>query len=120
VIDRDPEVSLTRQAELLGTSRGSVYYAQRPVPDSGLTLMRRIDELHLGHPFMGARLRRDTLDREGFRVGRRHMATLMAHMGIEALYRRPRTRQKHPAYKVYSYLLRGIRAWTAKPRMRST
>lgn len=94
--------------ELLGISRGSAYYAQRPVPDSDLTLMRRIDELHLGYPFMGARLLRDTLNREGFRVGRRHVATLMARMGIEALYRRPRTSQKHPAHKVYSYLLRGL------------
>jgi putative transposase len=108
MIDRDHEVSLTRQAELLGISRGSAYYAQRPVPDSDLTLMRRIDKLHLGYPFMGARLLRDTLNREGFRVGRRHVATLMARMGIEALYRRPRTSQKHPAHKVYSYLLRGL------------
>lgn len=107
MIDRDHEVSLTRQAELLGISRGSAYYAQRPVPDSDLTLMRRIDELHLGYPFMGARLLRDTLNREGFRVGRRHVATLMARMGIEALYRRPRTSQTHPAH-IYSYLLRGL------------
>jgi len=108
MIDRDHEVSLTRQAELLGISRGSAYYAQRSVPDSDLTLMRRIDELHLEHPFMGARLLRDTLNREGFRVGRRHVVTLMARMGIEALYRRPRTSQKHPAHKVYPYWLRGL------------
>ncbi len=50
---------------------------------------------------MGARLLRDTLNREGFRVGHRPVATLMVCMGIEALYRRPRTRQKHPAHKVY-------------------
>ena len=79
MIDRDHEVSLTRQAELLGISRGSAYYAQRPVPDSDLTLMRRIDELHLGYPFMGARLLRDTLNREGFRVGRRHVASRHGH-----------------------------------------
>jgi putative transposase len=108
MIDRDHEVSLARQAELLGISRGSAYYVPKPVPDSDLALMRRIDELHLEHPFMGARLLRDTLNREGLRVGRRHVATLMARMGIEALYRRPRTTQKHPAHKVYPYLLRGL------------
>lgn len=108
MINRDHEVSLTRQAELLGISRGSTYYAPRPVPDSDLALMRRIDELHLEHPFMGTRLLRDTLNREGFRVGHRHVATLMARMGIEALYRRPKTSQKHPAHKVYPYLLRGL------------
>lgn len=108
MIDRDHDVSLTRQAELLGISRGSAYYVPKPVPDSDLALMRRIDELHLEHPFMGARLLRDTLNREGFRVGRRHVATLMARMGIEALYRRPKTTQKHPSHKVYPYLLRGL------------
>lgn len=108
MIDRDHEVSLARQAELLGISRGSAYYLPRPVPDSDLALMRRIDELHLEHPFMGARLLRDTLNREGFRAGRRHVATLMARMGIQALYRRPRTSQKHPGHKVYPYLLRGL------------
>ena len=76
MIDRDHEVSLTRQAELLGISRGSAYYLPRPVPDSDLALMRRIDELHLEHPFMGPRLLRGTLNREGFRVVRRHVATL--------------------------------------------
>lgn len=108
MIDRDHEVSLARQAELLGISRGSAYYLPRPVPDSDLALMRRIDELHLEHPFMGARLLRDTLNREGFRARRRHVATLMARMGIQALYRRPRTSQKHPGHKVYPYLLRGL------------
>jgi putative transposase len=32
---------------------------------------------------------RDLLAREGFNVGRRHVGTLMAKMGIEALYRKP-------------------------------
>jgi putative transposase len=41
MIDRDPEVSIARQAELLGISRGSIYYAPRAVPESGLRLMRR-------------------------------------------------------------------------------
>lgn len=108
MIDRTHALPVTRQAELLGISRGSAYYVPRPVPDSDLALMRRIDELHLEYPFMGARLLRDTLNREGFRVGRRHVTTVMERMGIEALYRRPRTSQKHPAHKVYPYLLHGL------------
>ena len=108
MIDRNHDLSLTRQAELLGISRGSYYYAPRPVPDSDLKLMRRIDELHLEHPFMGARRRRDLLNREGFQVGRRHVSTLMALMGVEALYPRPDTSRRHPAHPVYPYLLRGL------------
>lgn len=55
--------------------------------DTDLALMRRIDELHLEHPFMGARMLRDQLNREGRHVGRRHIRTLMLRMGIEALGR---------------------------------
>ena len=55
VIDRSRTLSITRQSELLGVSRGSVYYVRKPVPEFDLKLMRRIDELHLEYPFMGAR-----------------------------------------------------------------
>ena len=108
MIDRTHELPITRQAELLGISRASVYYLPRPVSEADLALMRRIDALHLEHPFMGARMLRDALHREGFQVGRKHVATLMARMGVEPLYRRPRTTRKHPGHEVYPYLLRGM------------
>jgi putative transposase len=73
MIDRDHDLPITRQAELLAISRGSVYYLPRPVSDADLALMRRIDELHLEHPFMGARMLRAQLHREGVHVGRRHI-----------------------------------------------
>ena len=34
--------------------------------------------------------------------------TLMLRMGIEALYRRPRTTKPEPGHKIYPYLLRGM------------
>src|SRR5207249_5135051 len=40
--------------------------------------------------------------------GRRHVTTLMKRMGIEALYRRPRTTKPEPGHKIYPYLLRGM------------
>jgi len=92
---------------LLEISRGSVYYRPKPVSEEDLALMRQIDELHLEHPFMGARMLRDQLSRMGFKVGRKHVSTLMKKMGIEALYRKPRTSKKHPEHAVYPYLLRG-------------
>ena len=108
MIDRNHELPITRQAELLEVSRASVYYLPRPMSEANLALMRRIDALHLEHPFMGARMLRDSLRREGFQVGRKHVATLMARMGVEPLYRRPRTTRKHPGHQVYPYLLRGL------------
>jgi putative transposase len=108
MIDRSHDLSITHQAKLLGISRGSVYYLPRPVSDADLALMRRIDALHLDHPFMGARMLRRMLWREGLEVGRRHVATLMCRMGIEALCPQPGTSKAHPGHKIYPYLLRKL------------
>jgi putative transposase len=70
--------------------------------------MRRIDELHLEHPFMGARMLRRQLRQEGVKVGRRHVGTLMKKMGIEALAPQPGTSQRAPGNKIYPYLLRKV------------
>jgi putative transposase len=108
MIDRDHALSVSKQAELVGISRGSVYYRARPVPESDLALMRRLDELHLEYPFAGSRMLRALLAAEGSKIGRRHVVTLMRRMGIEALYRRPRTTKPAPGHRIYPYLLRGL------------
>jgi len=108
MIDRTHELSLTRQASLLNISRGTVYYLARPVSPADLVLMRKIDELHLKYPFMGARMLRDQLTRQGIHTGRRHIRTLMLRMGIEALAPQPGTSQAAPGHKIYPYLLRKL------------
>jgi putative transposase len=92
MIDREHDLPVSRQAKALGVSRGSVYYRPRPISSEDLALMRRIDELHLERPFAGSRMLRDFLAREGAEVGRRHVATLMKRMRIEAIYRRATAR----------------------------
>src|SRR5471032_473325 len=109
MIDRSHALSVMRQAELTGLSRASVYYLPRATSEADQRLMKRIDAIHLEYPFAGARMLRDLLQREGVNVGRRHVATLMAKMGIEALYRKPNTSKKHPHNKVHPYLLRGLK-----------
>ena len=108
MIDRKHRLSVTRQATLLGLSRGSVYYLPRPVGAAALALMRRLDELHLEYPFMGARMLRRQLLAAGIRVGRRHVRTLMRRMGMEALCPQPGTSQRQPDHKIYPYLLRRL------------
>jgi putative transposase len=102
-------VSVGRQAVLLGIGRGSVYYRPRPVPDTDLALMHRIDKLHTAFPFAGSRMLQGLLVQEGFKAGRLHVATLMKRMGIEALYRKPNTskpaRRSDGGHKIYPYLL---------------
>jgi putative transposase len=108
MIDRDHDLPITKQAEVLRISRGSVYYLPRPASATDLALMRRLDELHLEFPFAGSRMLRGLVAAEGCKLGRRHVKTLMRRMGIEALYRRPRTTKPEPGHKIYPYLLRGL------------
>ena len=108
MIEREHELSITRQAELLDLSRSGVYYQPLPISAADLLLMRRIDELHLELPFAGSRMLRDLLNQEGHRVGRKRVRTLMRRMGIEAIYRRKNTSRPHPEHTVFPYLLRGL------------
>jgi putative transposase len=108
MIDRGSRLRVKRQAQLLDLSRSSVYYRPRAVSQQDLHLMRRIDELHLQAPFFGARKLAAQLRREGHRIGRRHVRTLMRRMGIEALYRRPRTSIPARGAQIYPYLLENV------------
>ena len=108
MIDRTHPLPISRQAKALGMARSTVYALPRPVSERDLDLMKRIDRLHLEMPYAGSRMLRDLLNQDGIEVGRKHVATLMKHMGIEALYRKPKTTKKHPQHRVYPYLLRGL------------
>jgi transposase InsO family protein len=100
MIDRGHDLPITKQAEVLRISRGSIYYLPRPVPEADLAIMRHLDRLHLEFPFAGSRMLRGLLVAEGCKIGRRHVKTLMQRMGIEALYRRPRTTKPEPGHKI--------------------
>lgn len=110
MIDRGHELPVVRQCEVLELSRSTAYYRPLPVAEADLTRMRRIDELHLKWPFLGSRRLRDLLNTEGFEVGRKHVASLMRRMGIETLYRKPRTSAPGTgaAHRVYPYLLKHL------------
>ncbi len=108
MIDKEHDLPLTTQADILQLSRSSLYYVPVPISAADLELMRRIDALHTEYPFMGARMLRDRLNALGYRIGRRHAARLMRIMGIEALYRKKKTTKRNPEHPVFPYLLRGL------------
>ena len=127
MIDREHDLPITKQAQVLHISRGSVYYLPRPVSASDLHVMRRLDRLHLEFPFAGSRMLRGLLVAEGCKIGRRHVKTLMRRMGIEALYRRPRTTKPEPGHKIYAFSQTALRksgplrgSLKARPRLEGT
>ena len=88
--------------------RSSVYYTPREERAENLALMRRMDELSLQYPFYGSRQMARHLGREGVSVGRRRVRRLMRLMGLEAVYRKPRTSAAQPGHRIYPYLLREL------------
>lgn len=86
-----PSVEVFFIPQLMYVARSPVYAMPRPVSDSDLELMKLIDWLHLEMPFSGLRMLRDLLALKSIKVGRKHIATLMKRMGIEALYRKPQS-----------------------------
>jgi putative transposase len=107
MIDRQHDLSLSKQAAVVGIARSTVYYLPRPVSADDIALMKQIDLLHTEFPFAGSRMLRHLLAADGSKVGRRRVKTLMRRM-LEALYRKPRTTKPEPGHKIYPYLLRGL------------
>ncbi len=109
MVDRQhPALSTVRQCALMGISKSSVYYRPRGSSQKDLETMKLIDQQYLATPFYGSRRMRVWLDRQGHSVNRKRVQRLMRTMGLQAIYRRPRTSQPAPGHKVYPYLLGGM------------
>src|SRR5260370_19708953 len=106
MIDREHDLPITKQAEVLKISRGSVYYLPRPVSSADLAIMQRLDRLHLEVPFAGSRIVRGPLAAEGSQVRRRHVKTLMRRVGGEAPDPPPRHTKPPPRPQLHPYLVR--------------
>jgi putative transposase len=101
-----PELSIVRQCELASISRSGFYYQPAGETLLNLELMRLIDRQFLETPWYGSRQMARHVRREGYPVGRKRIRRLMATMGLEPIYQRPRTTVPHPEHQIYPYLLR--------------
>ena len=103
-----PKLSLSAQCRVLNISRSTLYYRPLPASEETLALMKSIDKLFTKYPFFGSRQIAVSLARDGIRAGRHRVRRLMRLMGLEAVYKRPKTSQPHPAHPVFPYLLKGM------------
>jgi putative transposase len=103
------EISVRRQCELLGVSRSGFYYDPVSESQKNLTLMRLLDEQYTRTPFYGSRRMREWLATQGHEVNRKRVSRLMALMGIEAVYPKPKLSQPGEGHRIYPYLLRGTK-----------
>ena len=108
-MERGPaDISIRRQCELLGMNRSGLYYEPLGESQENLVLMRLLDEQYTRAPFYGSRKMVEWLGTQGFEVNRKRVTRLMALMGIEAVYPKPKLSQSGEGHKIYPYLLRGV------------
>ena len=109
---RAPCLTISRQADLLGINRSSIYRdppKEKIISDEDLFIMRRIDEIHTAHPTWGYRtitkiIRRD----DEILVNRKKIRRMMRVMGIYTIYPKPKLSKRYHAQYIRPYLLRNL------------
>lgn len=111
LVDRDNNIPLKRQSELLGISRSSLYY--KPITsERDMNLMNLIDVIYTDHPCYGKRRLSRIIKRDyHIQVGKKHVRTLMIKMGLSAIYpqKKKNLSQPNKQHKIYPYLLRDLK-----------
>ncbi|WP_394698979.1 IS3 family transposase [uncultured Cohaesibacter sp.] len=102
------KLSIRRQCKLLSLSRSGLYY--QPVGESAenLRFMEIIDKQFLETPWYGSRQMARYMKRQGYKCGRHRVRRLMRLMRLVPIYREPNTSKKHPAHKIWPYLLKDV------------
>jgi putative transposase len=105
---QQPALSITRQCELVGVPRSTVYYEPVAVSAAELELMRRLDAQYTQTPFYGSRRMTAWLHTQGYVVNRKRVTRLLALLGLEAIVARRRLSTPASGHRIYPYLLRGV------------
>ena len=106
---KDRQYSQSKQCELLGINKSTLYYEPVPVSQEDLDIMALLDKKYTARPYYGVRRMTAYLTKdEGCVVGRDHVRTLLRRMGIMALFPTRNLSKPNLAHKIYPYLLTGV------------
>jgi len=105
------DLSISRQCELLGLARSSLYYVPKAESVLNLKLMRLMDEHYLDHPYKGARRMHVWLTKDkGYQVSKNRIERLYySVMGLRSVLPGPHTSKPGKGHKIYPYLLRELK-----------
>jgi putative transposase len=102
-------LSISHQCNLLDMPRSTYYYQPKPLSPRDIQIMNAMDEIYMDFPYYGARKISQALKRKKYKVGRKHIRTLMVRMGISAEMPKKSLSNPHPDHKKYPYLLKGVK-----------
>ena len=108
MVSKEHELSQRRQCALLQLSRSTLYYRPKGESAENLRFMEIIDKQFLETPWYGSRQMARHMKRQGHKCGRHRVRRLMRLMRLVPIYQEPNTSKKHPAHKIYPYLLKGL------------
>jgi putative transposase len=108
MVSKEHDLSQRRQCTLLQLSRSTLYYRPKGESAENLRFMELIDKQFLETPWYGSRQMARHMQRQGHKCGRHRVRRLMRLMRLVPIYQEPNTSKKHPAHKIYPYLLKGL------------
>ncbi len=110
LLDRDGDVPLSVQADLLGLSRSSL--SDHPVPPAPeeIALKQRIDEIYTECPFYDSCRITAQLNREDILVNRQAVQRHMREMGVVGIAPKPNPSTANPERVIHPYLLGEVNA----------
>jgi putative transposase len=111
LLDTKLNLSLNQQCKLLGISKSSLYYKSKKPFSTGreIKLLDAINSIYSDFPSYGYRRITKQVQQEGHNIGKKLVKKAMKHMGIEALYPKPRTTVANKEHHKYEYLLKEFR-----------
>ena len=107
IVPNHGKLPVSRQCELIGLSRSTLYYKPTNDNDDDLELKALIDRQFMETPYFGSRKITEMLRRQGYTINRKRVQRLMREMGLQVIWQRPNTSKPNPEHRVYPYLLRG-------------
>ena len=99
---------ITRQAELLGIARQSVYYQPVLVSVEELEMKNQIDEIYTKYPFYGSRRVMALIKKRKEEINHKRIEAYMQEMGLQAICPKPNLSKNGKVHPTFPYLLRGL------------
>ena len=106
--EKNINICLNRQCELLCIHRSGLYYSPVPETEENLHMMRMMDEQYFKTPFYGIRRLTAWFNQKDYHVNRKRVKRLMGLMGWQTIYHKRNTSKPNKQNPIYPYLLKDL------------